>query len=139
MDRKDFIKKMATGGSILFTAPVLFNACSSDDNDPDDPSNPGSIIVDLNDANFAALGTVGGFAYQGDIIVFRTGENTYVALSKICTHQSCTVTYNHDNGTVPCPCHGSVYTTAGVVTAGPAPSNLKKYSVQKDGNILRIS
>lgn len=137
MERKDFIRKMATGGSILFTAPILFNACSS--SGEDDPGDPGGVIVDLSDSAFSALGTVGGFAYKGDIIIFRTGENTYVALSKICTHQSCTVTYNHDNGTVPCPCHGSVYTTAGVVTAGPAPANLKRYTVQKSGNILTIS
>ena len=140
MDRKDFLKNVATGGSILLTAPILFNACSSSD-DEDDPSNPGGggITVDLENSKFSALGIVGGYAYQDNIIVFRTGENTYVALSKVCTHQNCTVTYNHDNGTVPCPCHGSVFTTAGVVTTGPAPTNLKKYTVKKESNILKIS
>jgi len=141
MERKDFIKKFAVGGSILFTASVLFSSCSDDDEDlePTNPDNSGDITVDLNHPDFAALAAVGGYAYKGNIIVFRTGDATYMALSKVCTHSQCTVTYSHSDGDVPCPCHGSRFTTAGVVTAGPAMSNLKSYTVKKDGNSLIIS
>lgn len=140
MERKDFLKNFAVGGSILLASPMLFNACSKDE-EMDNPNDPGGSTntIDLTLSAYAALGTIGGYTYKGDIMVFRTGENTYLALSKICTHQGCDVTYNHANGNVPCPCHGSLYTTAGVVINGPAPANLKRYTISKNGNILTIS
>jgi len=141
MERKDFIKQVALGGSILLTAPAFFTSCSKDeDMEPTNNNNSSSkITVDLTSATYAALGTIGGYAYTGNIIVFRTGETSYMALSKICTHQGCTVTYSYENGNIPCPCHGSLYTTSGTVVRGPATSNLKQYSVSKNGDILTIS
>ena len=142
MDRKEFIKKFAYGGSILLTAPAILSACSSSDDDfvPDDPDNPDSdLTIDLGSSTYADLGTIGGSVYEGNIMIFRTGDSTYLALSKICTHQGCTVAYNHASGDVLCPCHSSRFTTAGAVVNGPATTNLKKYSVQKNGDILTIS
>ncbi len=141
MERKDFIKQFALGGSILLTAPVLFSSCSKDeDMEPTNNNNSTSeITIDLTSATYAALGTIGGYAYTGNIIVFRTGETSYMALSKICTHQGCTVTYSHEGGNIPCACHGSLFNTSGTVLNGPATGNLKKYTVKKNGDILTIS
>ena len=143
MERKEFIKKFAIGGSILFTAPMLFNACSDEVGDPDNtnpPSNnPNEIIIDLNHSDFSELNDVGGFAYKNDIIIFRTSDTNYVALSKLCTHSQCTITYNHSDNDLPCPCHGSKFSTSGTVTNGPADANLKKYTVVKDGTNLKIT
>jgi cytochrome b6-f complex iron-sulfur subunit len=145
MERKDFLQKFAVGGSILLTAPVLFNSCSdgTDDviDDADDDNNGSdddAITIDLTDDDFADLGAVGGYAYSGNIIIIRSGENAYLAFSKICTHQGCTVTYNADDNQLPCPCHGSVFSTSGTVLEGPASSNLKQYSVTKSGDNLTI-
>lgn len=138
MERKDFIQKFAIGGSILLTSPLLFNACSDGTDDVIDDKNNG-IEVDLNHNDFAELKDVGGFAYTGDIIVIRSGESSYIALSKVCTHQGCTVTYNHANSQLPCPCHGSVFSSSGAVVNGPAESNLKTYSVKKEGDKLTIT
>ena len=143
MERKDFIQKLAIGGSILLTAPVLLNSCSdgTDDvmDDADDDTDDDGITVDLTNDDFSELGTVGGYAYTGNIIVIRSGDNSYLAFSKICTHQGCDVTYNHSEGELPCPCHGSVFSTSGAVLEGPASSGLKQYSVTKEGDILTIS
>ena len=142
MERKEFFKKFAVGGSILLTAPVILSSCAEDEIPEDlnnDNPNPNEITIDLTSADYSNLGTVGGYAYKDDIIIFRTGESTYMALSKLCTHSQCTVTYSHANGNVPCPCHGSVFTTSGQVTNGPASTNLKKYTVVLDGNTLKLS
>ncbi|KJF43797.1 QcrA and Rieske domain-containing protein [Draconibacterium sediminis] len=142
MKRKEFIKKFAYGGSVLLTAPAIFSACSSSDDDyvPEDPNVPGNdVTIDLSSSTYADLGTVGGFVYAGNIMIFRTSESTYLALSKICTHQGCTVAYVHADGDVVCPCHSSRFTTGGAVVNGPATASLKTYSVQKNGNILTIS
>ncbi|WP_321372762.1 Rieske (2Fe-2S) protein [uncultured Draconibacterium sp.] len=142
MERLEFIKKFAYGGSILLTAPVILSACSSSDDDfvPEDPNEPNNdLTIDLTSSTYEDLGTVGGYVYEGDIMIFRTGDNTYLALSKVCTHEGCTVAYSHSNGDVLCPCHSSRFSTSGTVLNGPAATNLKKYNVQKDGDILTIS
>lgn len=142
MKREEFIKKFAVGGSILLTAPMLFNSCSSDDGGGEEPpggGDPGGITIDLSLPAYSELANVGGFAYNKDIIIFRTGETAYLALSKICTHSQCTITYSHADGNLPCPCHGSKFSTAGAVLNGPAASSLKTYTVKKEGNTLIIT
>ena len=148
MERKDFLKKFAVGGSILFAAPALFNACSDgtdeviddkNNNNNPPPATNNDIIVDLNHADFAALKTVGGFAYKGEIIIIRSSDIQYLALSKVCTHEGCTVEYTHDNTELICGCHQSKFTTTGSVTSGPAPTSLKKYSATVVGDTLKIS
>ena len=142
MERKDFIKKVAFGGSILFAAPVLLNACSDGNDEVIDDENNNTnkgIIVDLNSDTFAALKTVGGYAYKGEIIIARVSETEYIALSSVCTHQGCTVEYASDSTEIICPCHQSKFTTAGSVTNGPALTNLKKYTTKVEGSTLTIT
>jgi len=140
MERRRFFRNFAVGGSLLLTAPVLFNACSDDSTEDDNNNNNNSgNTVDLSDPAYANLKTVGGYAYKGDIIVIRSTDTVYIALSKVCTHSSCTVTYNSSTSELPCPCHGSKFTKEGAVVNGPATSPLKKYNVTQNGNILTIS
>jgi len=141
MERRKFFRNFAVGGSLLLTAPVLFNSCSDDstEDDNNNNNNTGGNTVDLTDPAYAALKTVGGFAYKCDIIIIRSTDTIYIALSKVCTHSQCTVTYNSSSKDIPCPCHGSKFNTEGAVLNGPANSPLKKYNVKQDGNILTIS
>ncbi len=142
MERKDFIKKIAVGGSILLAAPALFNACSDGNDDVidemDNNNDPGGTTINLTSDTFADLKTVGGYAYKDDIIIIRVSDEQYVALSSVCTHQGCTVGYNSSDTAIVCPCHGSMYTTAGAVTQGPATASLKKYTVTVSGDTLTI-
>jgi cytochrome b6-f complex iron-sulfur subunit len=141
MERRKFFRNFAVGGSLLLTAPVLFNSCSDDstEDDNNNNNNTGGNTVDLNDPAYAKLKTVGGFEYKGDIIIIRSTETVYLALSKVCTHSQCTVTYNSSSKDIPCPCHGSKFNTEGAVLNGPAASPLKKYDVKQNGNILTLS
>jgi len=47
------------------------------------------------------------------------------ALSAVCTHLGCITRYQPDRNIIACPCHGSKFTTAGDVIAGPAPRPLR--------------
>jgi cytochrome b6-f complex iron-sulfur subunit len=144
MERKDFIKKFAFGGSILLTAPLLLNSCSSDDDDDnnnndDGGSNPNAITVDLTQSAYSDLGSIGGFAHKGEIIIIRSAESTYIALSNVCTHNGCKVAYDHSATQLICPCHASKFTTNGSVVSGPATAALKTYSVSLSGTTLSIT
>ncbi len=132
MERKKFLKDFAIGGSLLFASPMLFNACGK-------ASEFSEIILDLNDPENAELKNIEGFVYKNDVIIIRTGANDYTALSAICTHQGCIVSYNASTNELPCPCHGSKYNLSGKVLNGPAQANLEQYMVNVEGNILRIS
>ena len=144
MNRREIIKRIAMGGTTLMVSPLVFTSCEKE---PEDGVNnngtgtPGtgtsSLTVDLSQPSYSNLLNPGGFAVVSDVIVINS-SGTYIALSVKCTHSSCSVTYNASSGNLPCPCHGSVFSTSGAVINGPAASPLPVYTVTKSGNILTI-
>ncbi len=62
------------------------------------------------------------------VAVFRDGEGMY-AISLVCTHLGCIVTYNDSEARFDCPCHGSKFTLEGKVTKAPAPRSLDWFLV----------
>lgn len=139
MDRKEFFSKALLGGSVLFFAPALLDSCSNGSSpSPATPSASNPQVIDLSAGTYSSLQTVGGYAYYGDIIIIRTGTSSYVALSKVCTHQGCTVGYSSSAKKLVCPCHGATYNTSGAVLGGPAPRALTSYKVTVSGTNLTI-
>lgn len=135
MNRRDLIRNIAAGTATLFIVPSFVTSCAED---PEDPNpDPDTLIIDLLDNKYSSLGSAGGSIVEGSIIIINTGDQ-FLALSSVCTHQGCTVTYNHGNSNLPCPCHGSVFNTTGAVLEGPASSALRKYVVTQEGDILTI-
>jgi len=59
-------------------------------------------------------------------------------LTSTCTHEACTIT-GFDNTNYVCPCHGSMFTTAGRVVMGPATTPLRTFATQFSNNVLTIS
>lgn len=65
----------------------------------------------------------GGFAYEtigGIRLIIAAGEQagTWVAMDRICSHQSCDIIVNF--GRFACPCHGSLWDDNGKLVGGPA-------------------
>jgi Rieske Fe-S protein len=87
----------------------------------------------------AAVGSAAQVQYGGGtLLVARTAQDTFTALTAVCTHQSCTIT-GYSNQIYTCPCHGSQFNTEGLVTRGPAASALRKYATQFANNQLMIT
>ena len=74
----------------------------------------------------------------GLFLVARTGQDTYSAMSALCTHERCDVT-GFSSGRFICPCHGSTFTSSGAVVTGPAPRGLQTYTTQVTGGVLSFS
>jgi cytochrome b6-f complex iron-sulfur subunit len=72
------------------------------------------------------------------IFVVRLPGGELRAMSALCTHQGCTVEWDEAGRKFDCPCHGSQFTEAGAVTAGPAVRPLPKYETLLDGDQLTI-
>ena len=60
--------------------------------------------------------------------IFRDDENLLHIVSAKCTHLGCTITWNKDEQTWDCPCHGSRFTYKGKVINGPSNLDLPSYS-----------
>lgn len=98
--------------------------------------------VTLTIGSSSPLSAVGSAALvqtsSGNFLVGHTAPTTFVALSAICTHQTCTIA-GFSNQTYVCPCHGSTFDINGRVLGGPAPTSLHQYPTQFTDGVLTIT
>lgn len=59
----------------------------------------------------------------------RDATNTLHAVSAVCTHMKCIVSWNNAEKTWDCPCHGSRFDKDGTIIEGPAISDLSKLTL----------
>jgi cytochrome b6-f complex iron-sulfur subunit len=130
-------------------------ACSTGSNDPTPTPGTGttsgvtgnadtskgaiSFTIDLTNSNYSKLKTAGNFVIVDSIIV-ANAKGTFVALSKVCTHEGTTIDYRSAQNDFLCSNHGSEYSTTGAVEVGPATKSLTAYQAQlsTDGNTLTV-
>jgi len=69
--------------------------------------------------------------YESKKIALHKDENGEIhAISPICTHLKCSVSWNGAEHTWDCPCHGARYSKDGEVLTGPASIDLEKINVE---------
>ncbi len=136
MERRDFIKgTCALCGFTLLGGSLA--SCGKSNVGPQQPKNV-NFTLDLSNSSNAGLNQVGGSVVQSNVIVVHT-SNGYIALSDVCTHAGCSVSYSSSSNTFNCPCHGGVYDINGNVVSGPPPSSLPKYKTVLTGAILTVT
>lgn len=135
--RREFLTTVAHGGVCLLCGTgigTLLAGCGKEDN----PVSFDEPVIDINKET--ALQSVGGAVKKrissvnggNVIIVVRTGDAAFVALSAICTHQGSEVGLP-DKNVITCPNHGSRFNaTTGSVINGPASSPLPKFTATYD-------
>jgi len=147
--RRSFCARTAALAGCGGALAMILEGCSSG---PTSPSNAamlpvisgtlaGSTVTVAIDSSspLAAVGNAALVQASGaQMLVARTGQSIFVALSAICTHQTCTITGFASN-TYVCPCHGSTFDLNGNVTGGPAPTNLHQFTTQFNNGLLTIS
>lgn len=86
---------------------------------------------------------VGGFkvfTYPEDdrpCILLRPADETYLAFSRLCTHNSCPVHFRPERNLLECPCHQGAFSAVdGSVLYGPPPKPLPRVLLVKRGNDL---
>jgi len=97
-----------------------------------------AITVDAT-SSLSAVGTAALVTASGrQFLVAHTGQNTFVTVTAICTHEQCTVS-TFQNQMYECPCHGSQYSTSGTVLRGPATRPLTQFTTSFANNVLTIT
>ena len=69
----------------------------------------------------------------------RTSESSVVAYNPACTHLGCAYHWDAGSAEFECPCHGSVFSIDGKVTAGPAPRPLDQFPSRIQGGAVFIN
>ncbi len=134
MERKEFLKTACALCGIAVASNILESCTKQSVGQP-----TVNFTVDLSNSTNAALKTTGSAMLMNQVYIINKDGINFIAVSSICTHNGCTVGFQSLAAGFLCPCHSATYTSAGVVTGGPAPANLKTFTVTKNGNILTIT
>ena len=105
---------------------------------------PPNLLAMIKIDEHPELQNVGGFVLvkktsEGDILVTRSAEGGYSAMSVLCPHMQCSVKVKSPF-LIQCPCHQSAYQIDGTYISGPSKASLRRYPlIVQDGviNILR--
>jgi nitrite reductase/ring-hydroxylating ferredoxin subunit len=118
VERRDFMKFMVLT-SLAFTAGQFWIAAQNWWR----RRRGETELVRLASVTELPIGTARTFAYPTEhdpCILVRTGERTFVAYIQKCTHLSCAVLPDVEEGVIRCPCHDGVFDLAsGRPIAGP--------------------
>ena len=144
MERKDFIEQVGLSGAAILIFGCTQGCSKSEgttsNNNGNNNSTPVDFTIDISKTPYDALKTNGGFYVEPitNVIVVKTTASEIIAVSAICTHQQASIAYQANNNRFYCAAHGSVFTTTGAVTTGPATTALKKYQTTLTGTLLRV-
>ena len=82
-------------------------------------------------------GTVSAFV-RGKFYLARLEDGGFLAMSRTCTHLSCTVPWVSGENRFICPCHASEFDIRGDVINPPAPRALDLHPVSIENNVLKV-
>jgi Rieske Fe-S protein len=119
--------------SAIAVASAALAACGGSLNTaPSIPTTGSSNTITV--ASYPSLGTVGGVAVltigNAPLAIVRTGDTSFLALSRICPHQGGIV--QQSGSGFQCPIHGARFSNTGQWTGGQNTSNLHAYATTYD-------
>jgi Rieske Fe-S protein len=124
--RRQFLAAVAATAASAAAVSAL-EACSAPFTPVDAIVGPSQVKIPL-----MAVGQTVGVDNVGEggsgMAVTRLSATSVIAVSRLCTHQACTVGLpGTPGGVMMCPCHGSLFTVQGAVVQGPAPAPLRTF------------
>jgi nitrite reductase/ring-hydroxylating ferredoxin subunit len=143
MKRREFIKRSCVACLSMPAIPFVLNSCTALLN------TTGTLVKDgliLNTKDFT-INDKGSSAYRSFLIVrnealkypiciYRFSEKQYSALWMRCAHQGAELQASGDY--LQCPAHGSEFNNKGLVTNGPASTNLRTFPVTVNNDEIFI-
>ncbi|HAL55359.1 MAG TPA: hypothetical protein DCP63_02485 [Bacteroidetes bacterium] len=140
IDRRKFLRRLAAITTFSATAVLVQAGCASGLNTYRRQLTEGALVIAVSD--HVELDIVGGAieievpSPEVHIILVRTSESSFAALSPTCTHLGCAV--RKEPSFFRCPCHGSTYALDGSVVRGPARKSLEAFHVETSRNEIKI-
>lgn len=146
LDRRTFFSLVGTSIGAIVLSNCLSSCSAPADAVAPTQSTGGTtggstgLSLNLNDAANAKLKQNGGFIYKNGMIIARTKDGSFIAVSQVCTHAGVTVEFDAAGNRIHCSGHGSNFKNDGSVINGPAGSPLKAFKTTFDSttNTLKI-
>ena len=156
VSRREFFIKSAGAIAVVSAGGFINTIITSCSSNPTDPGNSTplstiqgtvasneisvSLVAPSPIANKSTRALVVYNNNSGAIIVEHNSDDTFKAMSGICTHQGCKVSdYDGGQSVFVCPCHNSRFDLNGNVKQGPATSKLRTYITRVENNSLIIT
>ncbi len=102
----------------------------------------GGVLATVRVGDHRELQTPGGFVLVkktavGELLVVRSGETEYSAMSIVCPHLQCHVKVTSPT-MIQCPCHKSTFLIDGSYISGPAKTGLRKFPVTVENGVITV-
>lgn len=136
--RRDFINEIAGCLTALSLAGPVATACGFGAQD-----GSAHLLAAIKIQDHQELQKLGGFVVvkktpAGDVLVVRSGEEEYSAMSVVCPHLQCNVKVTGPS-MIQCPCHKSGYKTNGEYVSGPAKTGLKRFPLTVQDGVITVT
>jgi cytochrome b6-f complex iron-sulfur subunit len=96
-----------------------------------------NAIITVGSVDKFEPGTVSAFI-RGKFYLARLDDGGFLAMSRRCTHLSCSVPWVSGENKFICPCHSSEFDIRGEVANPPAPRALDLYHIDIQNNVLTV-
>lgn len=136
--RRDFLKYFLGGGLLAWMAAVLYPILAY----INPPKQAEVEVTSVKAGKVSAIEKDSGMIVRfgnKPVILIRSADGEFRALSATCTHLDCTVQYRKDMGLIWCACHNGRYDLNGRNIAGPPPRPLEEYRVIVQDDDVMIS
>ncbi|MFC1688925.1 ubiquinol-cytochrome c reductase iron-sulfur subunit [Pseudomonadota bacterium] len=96
-----------------------------------------NLVIEAGQVESFAPGSVSAFV-RGKFYLARLEDGGFLALSRTCTHLSCTVPWVSGENKFICPCHSSEFDLRGDVLKAPAPRALDLYAITIENDKIKV-
>ena len=136
--RNDFLKSLGLKGASLMAIYCGASALSSCQNESDvAPSGNVDFTLDLTNASYSALNTVGKYITINKVVIARVSTTSFAAVTQICSHEGqAQVMYNGSGFS--CPAHGASFSLTGAKTNNVSSKGITAYQTALTNTSLRV-
>ena len=136
--RRSFLNKLwLVLGGLAFAELIVMVFTYFRPREPEAQATSGDNIITAGPVENFEPGTVSAFV-AGKFYLARLDDGGFLAMSRKCTHLSCTVPWVSSESKFICPCHSSEFDIRGEVANPPAPRALDLYPIDIRNNILMV-
>ena len=136
--RNNFLKSLGLKGASLMAIYCGASALSSCQNESEvAPSGTVDFTLDLNNASYNALNTVGKYITINKVVIARISATSFAAVTQICSHQGQEQIVYNGSGFY-CPVHGASFSITGAKTNNVSSKDITAYQTALTNVSLRV-
>lgn len=136
--RNDFLKSLGLKGASLMAIYCGASALSSCQNESDvAPSGPVDFTLDLTNASYSTLNTVGKYITYNKVVIARVSATSFAAVTQVCSHQG-QVQVMYNGSGFSCPAHGASFSITGANINNVSSKGITAYQTTLINASLRV-